>query len=340
MDPTLLNYFLQLMGQGGGMNPMLQTPVMAGAGRTDIAPLLDDTGLGAVTGGIDPALIEQAMRDEVDRQRRLYEAEQQYQRSEIYAGIPQAPNQAEYFEAIGKQGANMAGSFTSPDLASEFIRLSGLVEAGSLSPMQAAAQLQATPNTDWTKESVNLASVNDYYEQVEKTAQDFDTLEATYQAKFNAAAPLLQALGSQYDPQTGQWTDSWEPFNEQEAIRQYYEEAGVPNMAFMPAPSERFTPQYETTLSGTVEDLREQLERNLPKTPEVTPYSFGVDAQSAAQRARQLQQEHINRQLAVTQRERERSSKNVGDFLASLGLTPYNASLGSMLNFSVSDALN
>lgn len=337
MDPTLLNYFLQLMGQGGGMNPMLQTPVMAGAGRTDIAPLLDDTGLGAVTGGIDPALIEQAMRAEVDRQRRLYEAEQQYQRSDIRAGIPALPDPVKYQGLMVQPLIDLQGSVGDPTLQNELKRLYDQVSDGVLSAGGAVSAL--TPFTD-VMDADDLVAAKNLFEETERLAKNYATDLNTYESKFGSSSQLLEALGSQYDQQTGQWTDSWEPFNEQEAMRQYYDEAGVPNMAFMPAPSERFAPQYETTLSRTMDDLREELERNLAKTPEVTPYSFGVDAQSAAQRARQLQQEHINRRLAATKQERERSSRNVGDFLASLGLTPYNASLGSMLNFSVSDALN
>jgi len=332
MDEQALLLYL-LSGGQSMMNPMLQTPVQAGVGRTDIAPLLDDTGLGAVTGGVNPAAIEQAMLAEVERQRRLYEAEENYKRAEIVAGIPQAPSEKQYFGALGEQAVNFLGSITDPKLQAEFTRLSGLVQDGSLDPLTANSQLATVASGE---DAYDTVAVNNYFEALEKAGEDFRRAESDYVAKFTATVPLLETLGSQYDASTGQWTHSWEPFNQQEAMRQYYDKAGVPNMAYMPSPSERFTPMYES--SRSLEDMRGELERLLPEEQPAPLNPAFTGTESAATMARRLQQEHINKKLRREEFNRKRDSEEMAEFFASMGATPYNASLQSMLNFAVGGA--
>ena len=332
MDEQALLFYL--LGQGA-MNPMLQAPLQAGVGRTDIAPLLDDTGLGAVTGGVNPAAIEQAMLAEVERQRRLYEAEQNYQRAQIVAGIPQAPTEKQYFGALGEQAVNLLGSMTDPTLQAEFTRLSGLVQNGSLDPLTANSQLATVaPEED----AYDTITVNNYFEALEKAGEDFRKAESDYSAKFTAAVPLLETLGSQYDTKTGQWSHSWEPFNQQEAMRQYYDDAGVPNMAYMPSPSEKFDFDVSEGWNQSIEDIRKSLEKNMIEEQPAPLNPAFTGTESAATMARRLQQQHINKKIARQQDVRDRTSEAFNTYLASMGVTPYNASLQSMLNFAVGGA--
>jgi len=335
MDEQALLLYL-LSGGQSMMNPMLQTPLQAGVGRTDIAPLLDDTGLGAVTGGINPAAIEQAMLEEVERQRRLYEAEENYKRAQIVGDIPQAPVYEQYFGGLIDQGMDILGAFQNDNAEAKFSSLATLVENGTLDPLEASAQMSAVVNDEGISDRYDMALVNNYFEGVKKTGEDFRKAESDYTAKFTAAVPLLETLGSQYDTDTGQWTHSWEPFSQQEAMRQYYDEAGVPNMAYMPSPSERFTPMYES--SRTLEDMRGELERFLPEEQPAPLNPAFTGTESAATMARRLQQEHINKKLRREESNRKRDSEEMANFFASMGATPYNASLQSMLNFAVGGA--
>ena len=284
------------------------------------------------------------MQAEVERLKAAYNTDQDQLRADIMATIPMQPDYMNYTGLLAAPLAQLQGEFEDPELISALQRAFRQVAEGGMAAGTASSMLlpyleSGENNGEMTP--AQLATANKLFEDAERLGRDLREDERDYANKFSQASTKLAALGSEFDEETGRFVHNIPQFDEQAAMRQFYSDQGVPNMGYMPSPSERFVPEFEPVRG--LDDYREELERGLMDLPEVSPYSFGGDADerfNAAVRARKLQQDHINRALNVRRQNRERDSKEMGEFLASLGLTPYNASLQSMLNFSVNDALN
>lgn len=329
---------------GGSVNPSLINALLSGVGRTDISPLLSNVGLGAVTGGVDVVALEQAMKEEVARQERQYLAERAQRESEIIAPTGQAPVLDAYVVDLLPTLAGLASQFEDPQWESGLERAFQAVAEGQVSAQQAGEQLyknysqyfSPTPPTGVPAGAVagggaELASaVDTLLKGAEKGRATFKKDENDYAQRKFKETTLLSGLGE------------LAPFDVEGARRRFYDDAGVSALGYMSDPSATY--QLDPTVvakSGSKQDIgefRSSMEKLLTPEQKVSPYSFGAEQQSAASRARQLQQERIKRVIAKEEVKRKENADKLSRAIAMIGYSPYKTELDTMLNFAVGEA--
>lgn len=329
---------------GGTVNPSLINALLSGVGRTDISPLLSNVALGSVTGGVDVVALEQAMREEVARQEKEYLAERAKLESEIIAPTGQAPVLDAYVVDLLPTLAGLTAQFEDPQWESGLERAFQAVAEGQVSAEQAGEELYKnyskyfSPTSPTRRSAREVASggaelasaVNTLLKGAEEGRVNFKKDESDYAQRKFKETTLLAGLGELV------------PFDVEGARRGFYDQAGVPALGYMSDPSATY--QLDPTVvskSGGKQDIgefRSSMEKLLTPEQKVSPYSFGAEQQSAASKARQLQQEHIKRVISKEELKRKENAAKLSRAIGMIGYSPYQTELNTMLNFAVGEA--
>lgn len=327
---------------GGQVNPLLVGALQAGVGRTDLSPLLSNVGLGAVTGGIDPLYLEQAMKEEVRRLEREYLQSRVQEESKIEADVGQAPDLEQYVITARPLLADVVSVNDSPEWKASVEAAFTAIAQGQMTADQAGNMLynkfpeivNPQPPAGVPANAVTSAvpmMIDNVFGLAEQGAADYRKAETDWAGRRYKADVLLQGLGEA------------QPFDKEKAMRQFYSDAGVPALAYMSSPSATYQPDVAAVAKAggkqDIEAFRTQMQKLLPEASQTSPYSFGAEQQSAASRARQLQQEHIKRVIAKEESKRKENANKIGQALAILGVSPYQNELSTMRQFAIGEAL-
>lgn len=325
---------------GGQTDSSLFTPIAAGVGRTDLSPLLSNVGLGAVTGGIDPVALEEAMLAEIARQEQDYLAKDRQKRLEIEADVPFVPSVEYYKQILAPRivGLNLPedqeaaltmavdGLLTQQVTRDEVNKLITDISAGELGYGRRGSV--SPDNLDLDK----FEQLKELVNQTEKFRDDFQAEEKKYTQERFRADTLLAGLGELAD------------FDREKARRDFYDAAGVPALGYMSSPSERYTfdPAVIAQAGGKqdIEGFRTQMRDLLGDEGKISPYSFGAEQRSAAGRARELQSKYIERTIKKEEKKRQENANKIGQALQLLGASPFQAELGAMKDFALREALS
>ncbi len=329
---------------GGQTDSSLFAPISAGVGRTDLSPLLSNVGLGAVTGGIDPVALEEAMIEEIARQEKDYLAKDRQERMEIEADVPFAPSVEYYKQILAPRivGLNLPedqeaaittavdGLLTQQVTRDEVNKLIIDISAGELGYGRRGSVEQDDLDSDMVLRLEELVN------QTEKFRNDFQAEQRKYTEGRFKADTLLAGLGELAD------------FDTEKARRDFYVDAGVPALGYMSSPAAQYEFDPAVVAQGggkqDIEGFRTQM-RNLLRDD--APDQRGGSAmyaermgQSAASRARELQSQYIERTIKKEEKKRQENANKIGQALQLLGASPFQTELGAMKDFALREALS